>query len=185
MTLTEIANLAIVGLNAKAINSIDGDEVNARKAKLLLPVVIENVSSAHAWSCLRRTVKLTHAAEKSEDGRYKFLQPKNLLKILRIFPEGVFEREGGHILSDSETLSVRCTICSFDPNDWDVMLRKAIVSQLKAELAAIIVGDANLAANYMQIAQKDLRDAMSEDIFNQRNRRDRGRCEFSGFDNYI
>lgn len=185
MTLTDIANLALVGLNAKAINSIDDDEVNARKAKLLLPNVIENVSASHTWSCLRRKIKLAHAPEKLEDGRYAYLEPKNLLKIISTYPETDFEREGGRIFAEPESLSIKCTICFYYPNEWDVLLRKAILSQLKAELAQIVVKDANLAANYMQLALKDLRDAMADDIRNRRNKRNRARCEFVDFDSYI
>ena len=185
MTLTDIANLALVGLNAKAINSIDDDEVNARKARLILPNVIESVSASHTWSCLRRNFKLVHTAEKSEDGRYRFIQPKGMLKIIRSFPDEEPEREGGYILSHSETLSIKCTIFFFDPNEWDIQLRKAILSQLKAELAQIVVGDANLASTFMQMAYKDLREAMAEDIYNRRNKRKRGRCEFVDFDSYI
>ncbi len=116
MTPTDIANYALTGLNAKSVNSIDDDEVNAKRAKRFYKLVVEEVSASRPWACLRRRIKLAHAAEKRRDGFYAYIEPKNLLKITELFPHVEMEREGGFIFAPSESLSIECTLCFYDPD---------------------------------------------------------------------
>lgn len=187
MTLTDIANLALGGMGAKTIASLDDTDVNARKMKVQLPVTIETISAKFPWLCLRRNIKLVHTVEAALDGHNQFLSPKNLLEIIRAYPIQEYEREGQYILSRAETLFIKCTICSYNPSEWDVNLRKAIVAQLKADTAASILGDAGLAANFTQTALREIQAAETDDIYNQRNKRMRSPIPvgFMDFDMYI
>jgi hypothetical protein len=67
-------------------------------------------------------------------------------------------------------LQIYCTIVSFNPNDWGVNLRNAIIAQLKKDLAYPITNDGNLATNVLQLAERDIQEAMLHDAYDEKQR---------------
>ena len=82
MTLTDIANIVLEEIGVKAIGSIDGDDVFARKIKRRLPITIAEVSGKRDWSCLIHDIELSRIEEKASDGSSKFNLPRNILRII-------------------------------------------------------------------------------------------------------
>ncbi len=169
MTLTDIANIALEDIGAKAIGNIDGDDVYARKIKRRLPHAILEVSNRRNWSCLVKTVELSRIEyEKSFEGLNKFNAPRGLLKIIE---PTMCRIEGDTILYPHENLTIKATILQENPDCWDANLTGAILAQLKADIAFMIKGDANLAGQIKQLAARDIERYMRNDIYRSRAKR--------------
>ena len=169
MTLTDIANIALEDIGAKAIGNIDGDDVNARKIKRRLPNTIAEVCNLRNWSCLVKTIKLSNIeCGRSFKGFYKFNAPRGLLKIIA---PSMCMIEGDIILAPFENLEIKATILDDNPEHWDTNLTGAILAQLKGDIAFMILGDANLAAQIKQLAARDIQRFIKNDIYRSRGKR--------------
>lgn len=168
MTLTDIANIVLEDLGSKSIGNIDGDDFDAKRIKRRIYFSIETISKRRNWCDLRKEVKLVAMAGKSVQGMFRFIKPKGLLNILD--GSHKWENGGDCLLCDSQDLQIYCTIVSFNPNDWGVNLRNAIIAQLKKDLAYPITNDGNLATNVLQLAERDIQEAMLHDAYDEKQR---------------
>lgn len=169
MTLTDIANIALEDMGAKAIGNIDGDDANARKVKRRMTLTISEVCSLRNWACLIKIVKLSRIEnEKTSDGFYKYNAPRGVLKIIEPL---MCRIEGDAILSPFEKLTVKATIFDDNPDHWDANLTGAVLAQLKADIAFMILGDANMAAQIKQLAARDIQRYIKNDIYRSRGKR--------------
>lgn len=169
MTLTDIANIALEDLGQKAVGNIDGDDSVARKVKRRIFLSIDTVSKRRNWVCLRREISLTQRVEKSDSGEFAFIPPKGLLNIIR--SSAPYRREGNNIFSPDGNFRIECTVVSYNPEEWSINLRNAVVAQLKRDIAVPITGDGNLSAQVYQVVEKEIRDAMLSDSYDERERR--------------
>ena len=168
MTLTDIANIALEDIGAKAIGSIDGDDVLARKIKRRLPITISDVSSKRTWTCLLKTIQLSRVEGKSFNGLNLFNKPRGLLKIVAPTMCGI---EGDYITHHNESLKIQASIISENPDAWDDNLRGAILSQLKADIAFMATGDIQLAGQLKQISVREIERYMRNDFYQSRGKR--------------
>ena len=165
MTLTDIANIALEDIGAKAISSIDGDDVLARKIKRRLPITISEVSTKRNWSCLLKTMLCSRVEGKSFDGRNLFNKPRGLLKIVA---PALVSIEGDYIVHHNESLKIKASIISENP---DENLRGAILSQLKADIAFMATGDIQLTGQLKQIAEREIQHYMRNDFYKSKGKR--------------
>ncbi len=168
MTLTDIANIVLEEIGVKAIGSIDGDDVFARKIKRRLPITIAEVSGKRDWSCLIHDIELSRTEEKASDGSSKFNLPRN---ILRIISPRECRIEGDFVLFNGENLTIKCTLYEDNPDKWNINLQLAIIAQLKADICFAVTGDAQLALNLKRLAQTDIESYMKNDIIQSRKSR--------------
>ncbi len=169
MTLTDIANIALEDIGAKAIGNIDGDDVNARKVKRKILLSIETVSARRNWCCLRKEIKLTRMAEDdSETGWHKFNRPNGMMCV--ISSSAPFKAMGEFILCPEDELKVLCVIVSYNPDEWDVLLRNSIIAQLKYDIAISVTGNGELATTMLQLADLEIKQNMLHDAYNEKNR---------------
>lgn len=165
MTITDIANVALEEIGAKAIGNIDGDDVFARKIKRRLPLTIAEVSAKRDWSCLVQEIELSRIEEKASDGSSKFNLPRNVLKILSPRECRI---EGDFVLFREDNLTVKCTLYEDNPDKWNIYLQLAIIAQLKADICFTVTGDAQLALNLKNLARTDIERYMKNDIIQSR-----------------
>ena len=169
MTLTDLANLALEDIGARAIGNIDGDEVNARKIKRRLPNTIVEICSLRDWSCLVKTMKLSRVdEERTIEGFYKFNAPRGLLKIIE--PK-MCRLESDVVLSPFKDLTIKATTLEENPDYWDSNLTGAILAKLKSDIAFMILGDANLALQIKQLAELEIQRFIKNDIYRSRGKR--------------
>ena len=168
MTLTDIANIALEDIGAKAIGNIDGDDVLARKIKRRIFNSIESVSKIRNWTHLRQAIKLERTAEKTDDGWYQFNIPKGLLNV--IWSSGRWVFNDGYILSPDERLKIICTIASFEPDKWGINLQNAVIAQLKKDMALSITNNPQIATTVFQMADIAIRNSMLHDAFDEKNK---------------
>lgn len=169
MTLTDITNIALEDIGARAVGSIDGDDVNARKVKRRLSNTIAQVCSLRNWSCLVKLVRLSLIdGERSIGGLYKFNAPRGLLKVIE---PSMCRIEGDVILHPFKELTIKATLLEENPDCWDCNLTGAILAQLKADIAFMVTGDANLAVQVKQLAEREIQRFIKNDIYRSRGRR--------------
>nr|DAR29697.1 MAG TPA: tail tubular protein [Caudoviricetes sp.] len=167
MTLTDIANIALEDLGEKPINSIDGEDSVARKVKRKIFLTVETVCARRNWVCLRKEIELTRKVFDGE-GEYAYNRPNGLLSIIE--SNAPYTQAGDTIYSPSESLRIKCTVKSYRPNDWDVLLRNSIIAQLKYDIALSISGNADVASQMFQLANMEIRRNMLNDAYNEKNR---------------
>ena len=163
MTLTDIANLVLEDLGARAIPSLDSDDFDAQRVKRRIYTTIDEVATLRKWTRLRKTVKLVKASE-DEFGSH-FLLPNGLVEIIETFPHCDYRPEGKELIASFPELAIKCTIISYNPNDWCVNLRGAIISKLGADLAMMITKDPQLAMQRKQLANLDIPRYIGNDIY--------------------
>ena len=177
MTLTDIANIALEDIGAKAISSIDGDDVLARKIKRRLPITISEVSNKRNWSCLLKTILCSRVEGISFDGRNLFNKPNGLLKIVA---PALVSVEGDYIVHHNENLKIQASIISENPDEWDENLRGAILSQLKADIAFMATGDIQLTGQLKQIAEREIQHYIRNDFYKSKGKRPKQRILAEG-----
>lgn len=165
MTLTDIANIALESVGGDAINNIDEDTSTARKVKRALKMAISDVAAMRNWVCLQKEMTLTRSIGTSFNGEYKFNAPKNLINIIESSAE--FRKEGDFILSRAPELAIRCTILSDNPMTWCANLQGAVIAKLKSMIVASIVGNFELSAQTIQLAERDIARYLTNDISNE------------------
>ncbi len=169
MTLTDIANIALEDIGAKAIGNIDGDDVNARKVKRRLPHTIAEVCNLRNWSCLIKIMELSRIEEgRNIEGLYMFNAPRGLLKIIE---PTMCRIEGDTIFHPADNLTIKAAIFDDNPDHWDTNLTGAVLAQLKADIAFMVLGDANLASQIKQLAERDIQRFIKNDIYRSRGKR--------------
>lgn len=168
MTLTDIANVALEDLFEKAINSIDGEDSVSRKVKRKIFLTIDTVSARRNWVCLRKEINLTRKVGKSENGEYRYIRPNGLLNI--IDSSAPYTQVGDTIYSPAESLYIKCTVKSYNPEEWDILFRNSVIAQLKYDIALSITGNADIAQQMFQLSNMEIRRNMLDDAYNEKNR---------------
>ena len=168
MTLTDIANIALEDIGQKVIGNIDGDDFNSRRLKNRIFKTIETVQKRRNWVHLRKELKLALSAEKAANGFYKFILPKNLLNV--ISSSSPYKREHDFLISGFPDLRIYCTIASFNPDEWGINLTNAVIAQIKKDIVYPMSGDLQLANQVYLLAEKDIRSAILDDAYDEKNK---------------
>lgn len=168
MTLTDIANIVIEDLGGRSIASIDGDDFDAQRAKRRIKSTIDDVASLRKWVCLRKTVKLPLSSRNDFENR--FLLPNGLVEIIAACPDCQWRREGKELISTVQEMAILCTIVSYNPNDWDVNFKGAVISKFGADIAFMVTSNVQLAMQRKQLAQVEISRYIGNDIFSEKPR---------------
>ncbi len=170
MTLTDIANLALQDVGARSISNLDSDDFDARRIKPRIYKTIDDIAVLRNWTCLIKTVELV-CSLKNERGESRFLLPRGLVQIIDSYPVCEWRREGKEIVAFVDTLTIKCTIVSYNPDEWDANFRGAVISKLTADIVFQTVGNAQLAGQRIQLADRDVARYISNDVYAESPRR--------------
>lgn len=170
MTLTDIANLALEDIGARSVSNIDSDDFDARRIKRRIYKTIDDIAVLRNWTCLIKNVELVLSST-DERGEGHFLLPRSLVQIIDTFPVCEWRREGKEIVALTDKLAIKCTVISYNPDDWDANFRGAVLSKLTADIVFQTVGNAQLAAQRLQLADRDIARYISNDVFAENPRR--------------
>lgn len=170
MTLTDIANLALEDVGARSVSNIDSDDFDARRIKRRIYKTIDDIAVLRNWTCLIKTVELVRSST-NERGESRFLVPRGLVQIIETYPVCEWRREGKEIVAHVDSLEMKCTITSYNPDDWDANFRGAVLSKLTADIVFQTVGNAQLAAQRLQLADRDIARYISNDVYAENPRR--------------
>jgi hypothetical protein len=185
----DIGNLALSHIGEEAavtsFDPVDGT-IHAEHLARFYPVARDVCLEAHAWKCNRRTEQLTDPLATVPDGwNFAYATPADLLKVLRLYPEGArrdivtiyeFEVESDDngqemILTDIENPFLIYSRKIVDTSKFSPTLTLAISYLLASLLAGpVLKGDSGEAASkyWLQAWQALLGVSTTLDSINQR-----------------
>ena len=168
MTLTDIVNIVLEDLGGRSISSIDGDDFDAQRVKRRIKSTIDDVAALRKWTCLRKTVKLPISSK--GDFENTFLLPNGLVEIIESFPICNWRKEGKYLISSAQEMTILCTVVSYDPNDWDVNFKGAVIAKFGADIAFMVTSNAQLASQRKQLAQVEISRYIGNDYYSEKPR---------------
>ena len=168
MTLTDIANIVLEEIGVKALGSIDGDDVFARKIKRRLPITIAEVSWEKRLVLPIHDIELSRTEEKASDGSSKFTLPRN---ILRIISPRECRIEGDFVLFNGETLTIKCTLYEDNPDKWNINLQLGDYRSIKSRHLLCCNWRCPTCVESKRLAQTDIERYMKNDIIQSRKSR--------------
>lgn len=166
----KIANLALARLGVKSISSLGDNTLEARMANLIFEDAAKEVMTEGAFtSTIRRAVLNVTTNTPDFEYSYEFQLPTNpkALRILAIDEEEPgsldFSIEGDKLLANISTMEVKYVAYLTNSEDYDEMLKKALVAKLAAELAYPLTGSTNVANAMYQRYEREMQDCMAID----------------------
>ena len=69
-------------------------------------------------------------------------------------------------------IEILCTIVSYDPDEWSLNFKNAVISKFGADIAFMITHNAQLAAQKKQLAQMEVAQCISRDFYAEMPRRE-------------
>lgn len=148
----QICNLALSKLGANRITSLTDNTTEAKLCNVLFDDLADEVMLEGSWTS---TIKRVSLAQTTNTPIFQFANEFQLpvdpfcLKVLNIDEivpgDEPYAIESDKLLSDSDNVKIRYIARLTDTEDWDVMLRRAFVARLAAEMAFPLTGDARKA----------------------------------------
>lgn len=165
-SVVEICNKALSLLGQEAIVSLDDESPQAYACRTHWPLLRDEVLRGHKWNCATKRASLgrliqTPAFEYS----YYFQLPSDYLMVTEVFPKQEFEVEGGLLLCNSESVSIKYVKAEDDSTKYDSQLSSALAFLLAAELAYQTTSSASLSEGFRKIGAEKLADAKATDAF--------------------
>ena len=165
---TQLCNLALSQLGAGTIISLDDGTENADSCRTLFDDISDEVISLGPWSsCVFRADLAPLVTTPVYGYDVEFQLPTNpyCLRVLDILPcdRNPYVIEGRKILTDSTSLKIRYIGRPADTEDYDQMLKRAVVARLKTCLAYKITGQSSVADRCYQEYMQTLREGLAVD----------------------
>lgn len=152
-TAISICSRALMNLGASPINSFEGGADAATFLKVAYPEIVENVTAAYAWECMKVKEELTREGNVTPPGyRYSFIMPGDMIGA----PGGIatsdapwslttsgFEVRSRRIVSNHPRLWVEYSTVRPE-SEWPAWFAELIVGAVCAELAFMITDQQNV-----------------------------------------
>lgn len=166
----KIANLALARLGVKSITSLGDNTLEARMANLVFEDMAKEVMTEGVFSSTIRRVALNATTNTPAYGySYEFQLPTNpkSLRVISINEDepGTYDYriEGDKLLANISTMKVKYVAYLTNSEDYDEMLKKALVARLAAELAYPLTGSSGVSNAMYQRYERELSDCMAVD----------------------
>lgn len=165
---TQLCNLALTQLGAGTIISLDDGTENADSCRTLFDDISDEVISLGPWtSCVFRAdlAPLATTPTYGYDVEYQLPTNPYCLRLLDVYVDdrNSYVVEGRKILTDSSSLKIRYIGRPSDTEDYDQMLKRAIVARLKSCLAYKITGQSSVADRCNQEYMTALKEGLAVD----------------------
>lgn len=166
-----LCNQALTMLGDITIGSLTEDTKAAKVCNLQYANTRDAIFRSYPWNCLQRRASLARSASNPAWGyEYQYQLPADpyCLKVLSMQEhdddsEVDYVIEGRYILTDSETCNILYVARVTDPNEYDVLLQRAIVAKLASDIAYSITGNATLVQTLFQTYLATVRQARAVD----------------------
>jgi hypothetical protein len=143
-TKTDIANMALHRIGAQRIMDLDDeDSKSARVLRDLYDGVLREVSRLAEWQCLKARTELGQLTATPAFGwSYAYQLPSDFIRLVKLNgteyegqPQDDHEIEGRTLLTDAETAKIEYIKHDDNPDNYDPLLVKALVSKLRCRFA--------------------------------------------------
>ena len=132
----DIANKALLRLGTDTITSLTQAHKNASLANQYIFDERDTLLQSFDYACSRARVDLAQlSATPVSQWTYQYELPNDCLKVWQTYPESDYSIEGGVLLTDEDSCSIRYAKQVTDPNKLPVLLRNAISAALASRLA--------------------------------------------------
>lgn len=174
-SVVDICNKALSLIGQEAIVSLDDTTPQAYACRTHWSVLRDEILRGHPWNCATKRALLGRLVEiPAFEYSYYFQLPSDCLMVKELFPKQEFEVEGGLLLCNSETASIKYVRSEDDSTKYDPQLSAAFSFLLAAELAYQTTSSASLSEGYRAIGKEKLLDAKASDSFEGRKSEKRG-----------
>jgi len=158
-SVVAMCNAALVQLGKPTIVSLDDNNENARRCKVLYDQVRRMVLEAHPWNGCTKQAELNLLSSTPEfEWSYIFQLPTDCLRPVKsdqdVGNERLWEQKGDKIYTDHGTLKMEYIYDCKDTTLFSQGLRLAISARLEAELAYTVTGSTTLAETKLAIYQE-------------------------------
>lgn len=176
-SLEEIANSALVKIGARPILSLTEGSIEAERCSKRMDPIRKIILRRHPWNFAigRRTLAPSVDVPEFEYS-YKFLLPADCLRLLEVMDEVEFRLEGGYILSDESSLSIKYIRDVIDTNLFESLFAEAMACYLAWDISYPLTSNATLKDEMWKAYRLALREAKSVDA-----QEDPGPAEEDGF----
>lgn len=164
----QICNLALIKIGESIITSLTDNTERAKACNIIFDDMADEVMSEGPWTSAVARAKLNQLSDTPNHGfSYQYQLPTDpyCLKVLRIDEDldGLYEYkiEGSKLLTDLTSVNIEYIGRIEDTEQYDVDLKKAIISRLAAELSYRFTGSASVTEKLIQEYKENLANGLS------------------------
>ena len=163
-----IANLALTGLGADRIVSLDENTENARRINAIFELCLEDVLRSHPWNFAIQRQQLAKLSTTPAFGyELEYLLPGDCLRVLEV-SDGTtirtdFKIENRKLLTDYDGVFIKFIGKVTDPTQYTSQFVYVLASRLAAELAYAITNNKTTAEMAYKIYEQKLQIAKEAD----------------------
>jgi hypothetical protein len=162
----EIANLALLRIGQRSIQSIDEQSNEAVYCRKLYDRTRRTVLRSHPWRFALKLQTLAQEVTTPPGYTYSYALPSDLLYVVEVVSASSgyqamakFERNGQSLWADEPSAQLRYVKNVEDPNEFDDLFVDAFGWRMAAELATPVAGKPELMADMMRMFQITLNQA--------------------------
>lgn len=145
MNKTELVNLALLTVGAKAITDYSESSYNGGLVRQFYPAVKERVLRSHNWNCAMTRQSLAQLADSPIFGYdYQYQLPTDCLRALKLNDGDSFHVEGRQLVTNALSANL-LYIADIEAYQMDPLLARAVQYLLAAELANPLSANIDLA----------------------------------------
>lgn len=163
---TKVCNLALAKIGGKTIMSLDDQSPEARICRRMFEPARDEVLRSHRWNFATKRATLSRLSDPPAFGwSVQYQLPVDCLRVLQVNGyeelqrEGVWEVEGGRLMTDQDRADVKYIARITDSSLFDAIFVKALAIKIASEIAMPLTGSKSLPGEllteYRQITGPD------------------------------
>lgn len=167
-----ICNQAVAWLGGSLITALTDNTTEARLCDAIYADVRDAVLEAHDWTfaIVRRNLPMS-ATSPVNGYANAFPIPSDILRITDVNDGEDWRVEGDSIVTNEAAVKIRAVAQITDPNKFSALFKQALAARLAADLAISLTRSQKLQAQYYNIYEVKLAQAVANDGMQGKSRR--------------
>ncbi len=156
----EIINLALGRLGANDITSLEDGTTEQKLAVNAWDIARRECLRAHPWNFAIADRELSKISDYlSFEFKYAYQLPSNCLRLLQVYGDPFYKRQGRRILLNEEVCKIKYVADVIDTTTWDASFTDLVAQRLTAELAFALTKSQSTSDSNFAIYERKLRTA--------------------------
>ena len=170
MSIVSICNKALSQIGDEGILSLDDERKAARYCKMLYDPCRKFVLRSYPWRFALKRYMLAPLKEKPLFGYdYRFVMPKDCLRVWKVAGNKDFTVEGGMILYNADVFRFIGVSDVADPSMFDSMFEDVLAARLASELAVPLTASPALRKELAEMYEYRVAQARTASAFEGKN----------------